>query len=76
MRKISKFILQDICDTRRMALIINQWRSTNDCIKWLKKYDANNKCSFAKYDIKEIYQSITEKTERRIRFVQEIHVNT
>ena len=38
------------------ALNINQWRNTNDYIKWFKDYDKNDKCSFIEYDIKEFYQ--------------------
>ena len=33
MGKISKIILQDICAALRIALNINQWRSTEDFIK-------------------------------------------
>ena len=65
MGKISKIILQDICSTLRIALDINQWRCTNDCIKWVKNYDKNGKCSFVKYVIKDFYPSITEKNCRR-----------
>ena len=62
MGRVSKIILQDICATLRIALNINQWRNTHDCIKWFKEHDKNNKCSFVKYDIKEFYSFITEKT--------------
>ena len=62
MGKISKVILQDICVTLRIVLNNNQWHSTEDCIKWFKDYDKNVKCSFIKYDIKDFYPSITEKT--------------
>ena len=61
MGRISKVILQDICSTLRIALNVNQWRNTNDCIKWFNDYEKNDKCSFIKYDIKEFYPSITEK---------------
>ena len=60
--KISKNILEDICATLRIALNINQWRSTYDCIKWYKEYGDKKGCTFIKYDIKEFYPSITEDT--------------
>ena len=60
--KVSKIIIQDVFASLRRALNINQWRSTQDCIKWFKDYDKDDKCSFIKYGIKEFYPSITEKT--------------
>ena len=59
--KVSKIIVQDIRASLRLALNINQWRSTQDCIKWFKEYDKEDRSSFIKYDIKEFYPSITEK---------------
>ena len=61
MGKVSKIFVQDICASLRIALNINQWRNIQDCIKWFKEYDKDNKCSFVKYYIKEFYPSITEK---------------
>ena len=60
--KVSKIIIQDVFASLRRALNIDQWRSTQDCIKWFKDYDKDDKCSFIKYGIKEFYPSITEKT--------------
>ena len=60
--RVSKIIVQDICASLRQALNINQWRSTKDCIKWFEEYDKNDRCSFIKYDIREFYPSITERT--------------
>ena len=62
MDKTSKFILQDICATLRIAFNINQWRSSEDCIKGFNKLDKNDKCSFIEYDIKEFYPWNREKT--------------
>ena len=56
---VSKIIVQDICAS--LALNINQWRSTKDCIKWFEEYDKDDWCSFIKYDIKDFYPSITER---------------
>ena len=60
--RISKIIVQEICESLRRVLNINQWRSTNECIKWFEEYEKDNRCSFIKYDIKDFYPSITEKT--------------
>ena len=51
--RVSKIIVQDICDSLRLALNINHWRSTKDCIKWFEEYEKNDRCSFIKYDIKD-----------------------
>ena len=40
--RISKIIVQEICDSLRLALNINQWRSTKDCIKWFEEYEKND----------------------------------
>ena len=61
MGKINKIILQDICARLSIALNINQWCSTEDCIKWFNNLEKDDKCSFIKYDMKEFYPSITEK---------------
>ena len=45
--RVSKTIVQDICASLRLALDINQWRSTKDCIKWFEEYDKNDRCSFS-----------------------------
>ena len=51
-----------MCAMLRIALNINQWRCTNNCIKWFKDYDKNDKCFIVKYDIKDNYPFLTEKT--------------
>ena len=61
MGKISQQIVQEICESLRIALNINQWRSTLDCIKWFEGADINDNCAFIKYDIKDFYPSITEE---------------
>ena len=56
---------------------INQWRSTNDCIKWFEEYEKDNRCSFIKYDIKDFYPSITEKTlDRALDLAKEYMIIT
>ena len=72
MGKTSKNVLQDICATLRLAFNINQWRSTEDCIKWFNNLDKNDKSSFIKYDIREFYTSITEKAvNEALKFAKE-----
>ena len=46
--KISKIIVWDICAPLRIALNIDQWRSTDNSIKWFNNLDKNDKCSFIK----------------------------
>ena len=43
---VSKIIVQDICASLRLALNINQWRITKDCIKWFEEYNKDDRCSF------------------------------
>lgn len=62
MGRISKIILHETCDNLRIAININQWHSTNDCIKWFNNYDKNQNYSFIKYDIREFHPPINEKT--------------
>ena len=44
--RVSKIIVQEICNSLRLALNINQWRSTKDCIKWFEEYDKDDRCFF------------------------------
>ena len=60
--RVSKTIVQDICALLRLALNINQWWRTKDCIKWFEEYDKDDRCSFIKYNIREFYPSITGRT--------------
>ena len=60
--RVSKAIVQDICASLRLALNINQSWSTKNCFKWFEESDKNDMCSFIKYDIREFYPSITERT--------------
>ena len=61
--RVSKINVQEICNSLRLALNINQWKSTKDCIKWFEEKDDG--CSFIKYDYKDFYPSITERTSDR-----------
>ena len=73
--RISKIIVQEIYESLRLALNINQWRSTNVCIKWFEVYENDDRCSFIKYDIKDFYPSITERTlDRALELAKEYMV--
>ena len=73
--RVSKIIVPEICDSHSLALNINQWRSTENCIKLFEEYEKNDRCPFIKYDIKDFYPSITEKTlDRALDLVKEYMV--
>ena len=64
-----------ISSFNRLALNINQWRSTKDCIKWFEEYEKDDRCSFIKYDIRDFYPSITKRTlDRALDFAKEYMV--
>ena len=62
MGRISKKILQEIGESLRNALNVEQWRNTAECIKWFNEFENHKKYSCIKYDIKDFYPSINEKT--------------
>ena len=43
--RVSKIIVQEICNLLRLALNINRWRSTKHCIKWFEEYEKDDRCS-------------------------------
>ena len=70
--KVSKSIIETInkilCDT----LQYNQWKNTDDVIKWFKNINDKSSCSFIQFDIKEFYPSITEKIlDNAVSFARE-----
>ena len=42
-------------------LDFNQWRKTNDVIRWFRNIPNKSKFKFVQLDFKEFYPSITEK---------------
>ena len=56
------YFLDDYFTNPIYYLCSYQWRSTKDCIKWFEEYEKDDRCSFIKYDIKDFYPSITERT--------------
>jgi hypothetical protein len=58
--KVSKIILDNINDTIRTKLKINQWKNTQSVIKWFNNISNKTQYSFLTFDITEFYPSITE----------------
>ena len=59
--KISKQILQGINAAVTKALALNQWRNTQDVLKWFEAIGNKNSAKFLKFDVVDFYPSITEK---------------
>ena len=66
--KVSKRILDDVNSKCRVASGVNQWKSTQDVLKWFfLAHSANptkEKAKFIQFDICEFYPSITEELLR------------
>jgi hypothetical protein len=58
--KVSKIILDNINNTIRTKLKINQWKNTQSVIKWFNNISNKTQYSFLTFDITEFYPSITE----------------
>ena len=54
-------ILERININTRKATQFNQWKNTNDVIKWFSAIDNKDEYSFICFDIVEFYPSITEE---------------
>jgi len=59
--RMSKVILQNINDSLRNSLALNQWKNTTDVINWFINIKEKNLCKFMIFDIKDFYPSIKEK---------------
>ena len=69
---ISKQKLENINNTVRQTLQLNQWKNTNDVIEWFKKIEQKQHQSFIGFDICEFYPSITEELlDNAITFASE-----
>ena len=70
---VSKIILQKINSAVAKAIKLNQWRSTQDVLKWFKAIDDKENAKFIKFDVVEFYPSITEKLlNDSIKFAQTV----
>ena len=58
---VSKRVLDKINVTLRQKTKLNQWKSTNDCIKWFENLKDKKNFKFCKLDIEQFYPSIGYK---------------
>ena len=71
--RISKNILDKISHQLRDSLRINQWKDTSEVIEWFLKIPDKNRYKFAIFDIKDFYQSLSEKLlTNALNFAKEI----
>lgn len=56
---ISKHIIDKININLRQKTGLNQWKSTNDCLKWFKNIPNKRDFKFCKLDIEQFYPSIS-----------------
>ena len=61
--KISKIVLEKINKKLLKELDFNQWKNTDDAIRWFRNIQNKSECKFIQLDIKEFYPSITEKSK-------------
>ena len=59
--KISKHHLDTINTTILKKTKLNQWQSTSSVIAWFSNVPKKNECKFLKFDIVNIYPSITQE---------------
>ena len=59
--RISKSIIERINKTIRENLQLNQWKNTDNVLKWFKNIPNKSNCKFMVFNIKDFYPSITEK---------------
>ena len=75
--KVSKRILDDVDNKCRAASEVNQWKSTQDVLKWFSHVHSANptkeKANFLQFDICEFYPSITEELLRNSLKFAKIH---
>ena len=61
MGRISKCILERVNKNLKMELMVNQWRSTGDVLKWFNDLTNKEELRFVQFDIVSLYPSITSK---------------
>ena len=59
--KISKKIVQDICDSVRSQTKLTQWKNSHEFVKWFKQLNEKEKRKFIQFDIDNFYPSISEE---------------
>ena len=74
--KISKIVLEKINKRLLKELNFNQWKNTDDVIRWFRNIPNKSECKFMQLDIKEFYPSITEKSVKQCNYLcRELHCN-
>ena len=63
--KVSKQILERVNREVRDKLCVNQWRSTEDMLKWFKELPDKENLKFIQFDIESFYPSISEALLRK-----------
>ena len=72
--KISKKYLEEMNNSLRNGLNINQWRNSNSVIDWFKAIQDKKSCKFIKFDIVSFYPSISKSVlMNAINFSKEYH---
>ena len=67
--KFNKKIIGQINQEILGKINVNQWKNTNNVIKWFTNIENQKDCAFIEFDIKEFYPLITEETlEETITF--------
>ena len=59
--KVSKVIVENINSKVRDETRVNQWKNTNDVIKWFCDIKDKTNCIFVQFDIEEFYPVISKK---------------
>ena len=72
--RISKIILERANQTIRSKLKLIQWTDPQQVIAWFTDLDQKSNLEFIKFDVKELYPSITEELlNKSIKFAQKYH---
>ena len=72
--KVSKVKLEKINQALIKHLDFNQWKNSSTVIEWFKGIDNEKDCIFIKFDIRELYPSISESIfKKSILFAKEYH---
>ena len=72
--RISKIILERANQTIRSKFKLIQWTDPQQVIAWFTDLDQKSNLEFIKFDVKELYPSITEEfLNKSIKFAQKYH---
>ena len=72
--KVSKSILENINQHLVKLLHLNQWKNSASIIEWFRNIKDKKNCTFIKFDIRELYPSITETIlDKALLFAKQHH---